>query len=68
MNNPKVLILDEPVNNLDYLEREKLYQLLKEISKNCIIIISTHLINEIEGICKEYIFIEEGKVKINENI
>ncbi len=61
INSPKIIILDEPLNNLDRHEREKLYFLLKEVSKNCIIIISTHLIDEIETVCDKVIFITEGE-------
>jgi ABC-2 type transport system ATP-binding protein len=62
INSPKIIILDEPLNNLDRHEREKLYFLLKEVSKNCIIIISTHLIDEIETVCDKVIFMKEGVI------
>lgn len=62
INSPKIIILDEPLNNLDYYEREKFYFLLKEVSKKCIVIISTHLIDEIENICDSVIFMKEGKI------
>lgn len=64
INEPKVLILDEPINNLDNFEREKLYDILKIISKHSIVIISTHLINEISKNCDELIFMRNGGISL----
>lgn len=68
INSPKILILDEPLNNLDFYEREKFYFLLKKISKDCIIIISTHLIDEIENICDSVIFMKEGNISFQGSV
>jgi len=62
ISSPKILILDEPINNLDHYERERFYFLLKKLSKTCIIILSTHLIDEIENIAKNVIFMRNGKI------
>jgi ABC-2 type transport system ATP-binding protein len=68
INSPNVLILDEPVNNLDYLEREKMYLLLKDISKTSIVILSTHLIEEISRFCDKKITISNGTAALENNI
>lgn len=68
INNPKILVLDEPINNLDKYEREKLYFILQRLSKNCIVIISTHLIDEIESFSDEVIFIRNGEVVFKGNV
>jgi ABC-2 type transport system ATP-binding protein len=68
INSPKILILDEPLNNLDFYEREKFYFILKKISKDCIIIISTHLIDEIENISDTVIFIKEGNISFHGSV
>ncbi|WP_223599884.1 ATP-binding cassette domain-containing protein [Chryseobacterium sp. GVT01B] len=68
INSPNVLILDEPVNNLDYLEREKMYLLLKDISKTSIVILSTHLIDEISRFCDKKITISSGSASLENNI
>ncbi|GEN75430.1 hypothetical protein CHA01nite_11700 [Chryseobacterium hagamense] len=68
INSPSVLILDEPVNNLDYLEREKMYLLLKDISKTSIVILSTHLIEEISRFCDKKVTISNGTVSLENNI
>lgn len=67
INSPKVLILDEPINNLDYLEREKMYLLLKNFSKTGIVILSTHLIDEISKFCDKKITINSGSASLENN-
>lgn len=62
INSPKILILDEPFNNLDSTERKRLYNILQEISKNSAVIISTHLIAEIENVADTFIFMKEGSI------
>nr|WP_314499554.1 ABC transporter ATP-binding protein [uncultured Chryseobacterium sp.] len=66
INNPKLLILDEPTNNLDEVERERLYQLLKSLSANTIIIFSTHLIDEAVKYCDKVIVMKDGKISFND--
>ncbi|CAM3144809.1 hypothetical protein DRF59_12575 [Chryseobacterium flavum] len=68
INNPKLLILDEPTNNLDEIEREKLYQLLKKLSANAIIVFSTHLIDEAIKYCDKVIVMKDGNISLNESI
>jgi len=68
INSPSVLILDEPVNNLDYLEREKMYILLKDISRTSTVILSTHLIEEISRYCDKIITISKGTASLENNI
>lgn len=62
INNPKILILDEPFNNLDEVERKNMYSLLKDISKNSIIILSTHLVEEIALISDNQIYLDKGTI------
>ncbi|WP_326980931.1 ABC transporter ATP-binding protein [Chryseobacterium sp. MYb264] len=68
INNPKLLILDEPTNNLDEIERERLYQLLKSLSVNTIVIFSTHLIDEAIKYCDKVIIMKDGSISLSENI
>ncbi|WP_097013959.1 ABC transporter ATP-binding protein [Anaerocolumna aminovalerica] len=62
LNDPKIIILDEPTAGLDPQERTRFRNLLSEISKDKIIILSTHIISDIESIAKETIMIKEGKI------
>lgn len=62
LNDPKIIILDEPTAGLDPQERTRFRNLLSEISKDKIIILSTHIISDIESIAKETIMIKDGEI------
>lgn len=62
LNNPKILILDEPTAGLDPIERSKLRDLIVEISSNKIIIITSHIISDIEYIADKIILMKKGSV------
>lgn len=60
--NPKILILDEPTAGLDPYERINLRNYIAEISEGKIIIIATHVMQDIESIADSIILIKEGKI------
>ncbi|WP_170075635.1 ABC transporter ATP-binding protein [Paraclostridium dentum] len=62
LNNPKVLILDEPTAGLDPQERTRFRNLLSQIGRDTIVILSTHIISDIESVAKETIMIKDGQV------
>ncbi len=62
LGNPEILILDEPTSGLDPIEQEKIRELIKKISKNKIIIFSTHILSEVEDIANRLIIINYGKI------
>ena len=61
LNNPKILILDEPTTGLDPKERVKFRNLISGFSKDKIVILSTHIVSEIEFIAEKIIVINEEK-------
>lgn len=69
LNSPNLLILDEPTNGLDYDGIIEFRKLISEIvSKNQVsVIISSHILSEIEKLCQRILFLKEGKL-IDENI
>ncbi|MDU3802402.1 ABC transporter ATP-binding protein [Paraclostridium bifermentans] len=62
LNNPKILILDEPTAGLDPQERNRFRNLLSQIGRDTIVILSTHIISDIESVAKETIMIKDGKI------
>lgn len=65
MKRPKLLILDEPTNGLDPQGIKELREILKKISReeNMSILISSHILAEIENICDSIMIMDEGKIK-----
>ncbi|MFP2994804.1 ABC transporter ATP-binding protein [Spongiivirga sp. MCCC 1A20706] len=62
LNNPKLLIVDEPTAGLDPLERNRFYNLLSELAENTIVILSTHIVDDIKELCTNMAIINQGKV------
>ena len=65
---PKILLLDEPSANLDPKARKALFELLHEVSKDVLMIISSHRIDEVEGLVNRLIEMDLGKIVVNETI
>lgn len=63
LNNPKVIILDEPLVGLDLNERISFNALISELSKESIILISTHITEDIENICEKVVVLDKGYIK-----
>lgn len=62
LNNPKVLIIDEPTAGLDPEERLRFYNLLSELAMDRIILLSTHIAGDIEATCSKVAILCSGKV------
>ena len=66
IGNPELIIVDEPTAGLDPEGRNRFYNLLSEISENRIVILSTHIVDDIRILCKQMAIIYQGKVVLSE--
>jgi len=62
LNNPEILILDEPTAGLDPKERIRIRNFISEIAEDKIVLISTHVVSDIEFIAKEIILLKKGQL------
>jgi ABC-2 type transport system ATP-binding protein len=62
MHNPEILILDEPTSGLDPNQVEDVRNIIREIGKTRTVIISTHILSEVETLCSRVIIISSGKL------
>ncbi len=62
MNDPEILILDEPTSGLDPNQIEDVRNLIREIGKTRTVIISTHILGEVEMLCSRVIIISKGRL------
>lgn len=67
LNNPKLLIVDEPTAGLDPVERNRFYNLLSEVGEHTIVILSTHIVDDVKELCPKMAIINKGKVIIQGN-
>ena len=65
IHDPQILILDEPTDGLDPNQKHEMRKLIKSISPNKGIIISTHILEEVEAVCSRTIIIASGKILLN---
>ena len=62
LGNPNLIIVDEPTAGLDPGERNRFYNLLSEISENVIVILSTHIVQDVSQLCNNMAIINQGKL------
>ncbi len=62
LHNPEVLILDEPTTGLDPNQLEEVRKLIKEVGKDKTVLLSTHILQEVEKICNRVVIINKGEI------
>jgi gliding motility-associated transport system ATP-binding protein len=62
LHDPEVLVLDEPTDGLDPNQKHEVRALIREMSENKVIVISTHLLEEVGAVCSRVIIISRGKL------
>lgn len=66
IHDPEVLILDEPTEGLDPNQKREIRSLLRRIRENKSIIISTHVLEEVEALCSRIVVIDKGKIVLDD--
>lgn len=68
IHDPKVLILDEPTTGLDPNQLVEIRKLIKEVGKTKTVLLSTHIMQEVEAVCDRVIIIHKGKIAADKNL
>ena len=68
LHNPEVLILDEPTSGLDPNQVGEMRDLIREIGRNKTVILSTHIMQEVEAMCNRVVIIDKGKIVADDKI
>ncbi|WP_088323418.1 ABC transporter ATP-binding protein [Polaribacter tangerinus] len=62
LNNPKLIIVDEPTAGLDPAERHRFLNVLREVGANCTVIFSTHIVEDVKELCNDMAILNGGKI------
>lgn len=65
LGEPRILILDEPTAGLDPKERVRLRNYIRDLSKNRIVLLATHIVSDIEAIADDIILMKEGRISLS---
>lgn len=65
LGNPKLVIVDEPTAGLDPMERNRFHNLLSEIGENVIVILSTHIVDDVKNLCSNMVIMNQGTILLS---
>ncbi|BBN82542.1 gliding motility-associated ABC transporter ATP-binding subunit GldA [Pseudoalteromonas sp. A25] len=68
LGKPKLLILDEPTNGLDPEQTQHMRKLIKDIAKHATVILSTHIMQEVNAICDRVLILKSGQLVLDEKL
>jgi len=67
LTNPKLVIVDEPTAGLDPMERNRFHNLLCDLGENTVVILSTHIVEDVKELCTNMAIINQGQVLLKGN-
>ncbi len=68
LNEPEILILDEPTNGLDPSQIQEMRQLIRDLAQHSTVIISTHILQEVSAVCNRVIIISRGRLALDSKL
>ena len=68
LHDPPILILDEPTDGLDPNQKYEIRKVIRNFGKNKVIILSTHILEEVESLCSRVVLISQGEIKADESL
>ena len=68
LHRPRLLILDEPSNGLDPKQNQEMRDLIRTLAKEATVILSTHVMQEVDAICDRVLIMSAGKLTVDENL
>ena len=66
LHQPRALILDEPTNGLDPSQTQHMRELIRDMAKEATVVLSTHIMQEVEAICNRVLIMRDGKIVVDE--
>jgi ABC-type multidrug transport system ATPase subunit len=66
LGNPKLIIVDEPTAGLDPAERVRFLNLLSELGENSVVILSTHIVDDVSELCSRMAIIDRGQILLED--
>lgn len=68
LGRPRLLILDEPTNGLDPRQTEQMRQLIRQLARRATIILSTHIMQEVEAVCERVLILRNGQLALDRKL
>ena len=68
LGNPSVLVLDEPTNGLDPTQTQEMRKLIKALAAHATVILSTHILSEVEAVCDRVLMVRNGKLVLDSRL
>lgn len=64
LGDPQLIIVDEPTAGLDPEERNRFHNLLSDIGENKVVILSTHIVDDVEELCSDFAILADGAIQV----